>query len=156
ATSSDMISGSWFLGDKQKFGRAPGNQSVEPSSATWNQSDAFPENRPHGLWKLEDNHIFNPNFFLSTKVAYYGTGFQLAPRAGLDAQAGMPARLGQTFGSTSLSLNVRPQYTANTDGSYFFQGMGASHEIKFGAGYRWTEALSGTLWPGDMVVSFDN
>ncbi len=156
ATSSDMISGSWFLGDKQKFGRSPGNQSVEPSSATWNQSDAFPENRPHGLWKLEDNHIFNPNFFLSTKVAYYGTGFQLFPRGGLDAQAGMSSRLGQTFGSTSLSLNVRPQYTANTDGSYFFQGMGASHEIKFGAGYRWTEALSGTLWPGDQMVAFDN
>jgi hypothetical protein len=67
----------------------------------------------------------------------------------------MSGRLGQTFGSTQLSLNVRPQYTANTDGSYFFQGMGASHEIKFGAGYRWTEALTGTLWPGDQVVSFD-
>ncbi len=156
ATKSDMISGYWFLGDKQKFGRAPGNQQVEPDTATWNQSDAFPESRPHGLWKLEDNHIFNPNFFLSTKVAYYGTGFQLFPRGGLDAQAGMSARLGQTFGSTQLSLNVRPQYIANADANYFFNAMGGSHELKFGGGYRWTEALTGTLWPGDMVVSFDN
>jgi len=160
ATSRDMISGFWFLGDKQKFGRGTGAPNcagcVEADSATFNQSDAFPQNRPHGLWKLEDNHIFSPSFFLSVKYAYYGTGFQLAPRGGLDGEAGISQRLGQTFGTTRLSLNVRPQHIANADANYFLTALGGNHELKFGGGYRWTEALTGTVWPGDKVVAFDN
>jgi hypothetical protein len=155
ATKGDMISGFYFLGAKEKFGRAPGQQQVEPDSATWNQVGSYPENRPHGLWKLEDNHIFSPNLFMSAKVAYYGAGFALEPRGGLDQQAGIAARLGQTFGSTQLSLNVRPQYVANMDLNYFRPGMGGNHEIKLGGGYRWTEALTGTLWPGDKTVAYD-
>ncbi|HWW92354.1 MAG TPA: TonB-dependent receptor, partial [Vicinamibacteria bacterium] len=153
AGGSDMISGFWFVGDKQKFGRATGACAgcVEAATAVWNQSDAFPDSRPHGLWKLEDNHTFNPSFFLSTRVAYYGTGFQLAPSGGLANEAGLAPRLGQTFGTTRLSLNVRPQYIANTDGNYFL----GRHEIKFGVGYRWTEALTETLWPGDEMVAED-
>jgi hypothetical protein len=154
ATAKDMVSAFWFNGDKQKFGRAPGNCAgcVEPDLATWNQSDAFVDGRPPGLWKLEDNHIFSPDFFLSAKVAYYNAGFQLAPRGGLDAESGIAPRLGQTFGTAQLSKNVRPQWIANADGNYF---LGA-HEIKFGGGYRWTEALTQTVWPGDKVVAFDN
>jgi len=160
ASKSDMISAFWFLGAKEKFGRGTGAPNcagcVEADTATWNQGGAYPESRPHGLWKLEDNHIFSPSFYLTTKVAYYGAGFQLAPRGGLDGQAGISQRLGQTFGTTRLSLNVRPQYTANMDANYFLAGMGGNHELKFGGGYRWTQALTGTIWPGDKVVAFDN
>ena len=53
------------------------SESVDPLRRIF-----FPESRPHGLWKIEDSHIFNPNFFMTAKVAYYGTGFQLAPRGG--------------------------------------------------------------------------
>jgi len=157
ATKSDMISGFWFLGAKEKFGRLTGNCSgcVEVDSSTWNQGGSYPEGKPPGLWKIEDNHIFSPNFFMSLKGAYYGAGFQLAPRGGLDSQMGYSPRLGSTFGSAQLSLNVRPQYVANLDGNYFMTGMGGNHEIKFGGGYRWTEALTGTLYPGDMSVAID-
>jgi hypothetical protein len=155
AGGSDMISGFWFLGDKQKFGRGTGPINcagcVEAATATWNQSDAFPDSRPHGLWKIEDNHTFNPNFFTSVRFAYYGTGFQLFPAGGLDGEAGTSARLGQSFGTTRLSLNVRPQYIANADANYFL----GNHEIKFGGGYRWTEALGETLWPGDQMLAED-
>jgi hypothetical protein len=153
AGSSDMVSAFWFLGDKQKFNRAPGACAgcVEPSSATWNQSDAFPDSRPHGLLKLEDNHTFSPNFFTSVRFAYYGTGFQLFPVGGLSGEAALAPRLGQTFGTTYLNLNVRPQYIANADANYFL----GNHEIKFGGGYRWTEALTETLYPGDLVEAED-
>src|SRR5262245_37011777 len=154
-----MLSLLWFLGAKEKFGRATGAPNcagcIEADTATWDQGGSYPENRPHGLWKIEDNHVFNPNFFVTAKYAYYGAGFQLAPRGGLEGQAGISQRLGQTFGTTRLSNNVRPQHTANLDFSLFKSAMGGSHEFKFGAGYRQTEALTQELWPGDLVVAFD-
>jgi len=156
ASSKDMVSFLFFNGDKQKFGRAPGNAQVEPDSATWNQSNAYTDSPFHGLFKLEDNHVFSPNFFVNAKVAYYNTGFQLAPRGGLDGLSGISARLGRTFGTTQLSKNVRPQKTANADANYFKAGFGGNHEIKFGGGYRWSEALSQAVWPGSKVVAFDN
>jgi len=157
ATKSDMVSGFWFLGAKEKFGRLTGNCAgcVEVDSSTWNQGGSYPEGKPPGFWKLEDNHIFSPSFFMSLKGAYYGAGFQLAPRGGLDTEAGWSPRLGTTFGSAQLSLNVRPQYVANLDSNYFVTGMGGNHEVKFGGGYRWTEALTGTIWPGDRMVAID-
>jgi hypothetical protein len=158
ATGSDMISAYWFLGAKEKFGRGTGACAgcIEPASATWNQGGSYPDNPFHGLWKLEDNHVFSPSFFLNAKYAYYGAGFQLAPGGGLDGQAGIAPRLGQTFGTTRLSNNVRPQHTANVDGSYFITATGGSHELKFGGGYRKTQALTQTLWPGDQLVAYDN
>jgi hypothetical protein len=158
ATGSDMVSAYWFLGAKEKFGRGTGACAgcIEPASATWNQGGSYPDNPFHGLWKIEDNHVFSPNFYLNAKFAYYGAGFQLSPQGGMDGQAGIAPRLGQTFGTTRLSNNVRPQRTANVDASYFISGMGGNHEIKFGGGWRWTEALTQTLWPGDQLVAYDN
>jgi hypothetical protein len=157
ASESDMISVLWFLGAKSKFGRAPGACAgcVEPLEATWNQDNSFPDNPFHGLFKIEDNHVFSPSFVLNAKYAYYGTGFELAPIGGLDAQAGISARLSRTFGTTQLSKNVRPQHTVNADASYFANGWGGNHEVKFGGGWRKTEALTQTLWPGDQVVAYD-
>jgi hypothetical protein len=160
ASSRDMVSLLWFQGAKEKFGRgtgAPGcNGCIEAETATWNQGASYPEGKPPGLWKIEDNHVFNPSFFMTAKYAYYGAGFQLAPRGGLDGQAGISQVLGRTFGTTRLSDNVRPQHTANLDFNLFRNATGGSHEFKFGAGYRWTEAKTQTLWPGDRVVAFEN
>jgi len=152
ASSKDMVSFLWFNGDKQKFGRAPNNAQVEPDSARYNQADAYPDSGPHGLWKIEDNHVFSPSLFMTGKYAWYSTGFSLSPRGGLNGEAGISSRLGQTFGTTNFSNNVRPQHIANLDGSYF----GGNHEVKFGVGFRYTKALSETIWPGDKAVAFDN
>jgi hypothetical protein len=156
-----MISLLWFNGAKLKFNRAPGGGGicagcVEPASATWNQGNAAPEGWPEGLWKIEANHIFNPSLFMNAKYAYYGTGFQLAPVGGLEGQHGASPLTGQTYGTTQLSRNVRPQHIANLDGNLFRTGMGGGHEFKFGVGYRWTEATTQTLWPGDQVVGIEN
>src|SRR5262245_1099057 len=83
ATGSDMVSAYWFLGAKEKFGRGTGAPNcagcIEPASATWNQGGSYPDNPFHGLWKIEDNHVFSPSFFVNAKFAYYGAGFQLFP-----------------------------------------------------------------------------
>jgi hypothetical protein len=157
ATGSDMVSVLWFLGAKQKFGRLTGNCAGcnEASTATWNQDNDFPDNPFHGLFKIEDNHVFSPSLFMNAKYAYYGTGFSLNPIGGLEDQAGISARLSQTFGTAQLSRNVRPQHTANVDGSYFTNSFGGNNEWKFGVGWRKTEAMTQTLWPGDQVVAYD-
>jgi hypothetical protein len=157
ATKGDMVNFLFFNGAKLKYGRSPGNAQVEPDSATWNQGNAYEDKPLHGLFKLEDNHVFNPNFFLTGKYAYYNTGFSLTPRGGLDQQqATISALLGRTFGSTQYSGNIRPQHTGNLDGSYFTNAMGGNNEIKFGAGYRYTRSEGVTIWPADKVQPREN
>ena len=89
ATKDDMISVLWFLGSKEKSNRGTGNAQVEPESARWFQGNAFPEGRPHGLLKFQDDRVMSSNNFLSVKYAYYGTGFTLEPVGGL-AGFGLP------------------------------------------------------------------
>ena len=67
ASKRDMINVLWFNGEKQKFGRATGDAQVLAPTATWNQGNRYPENRPHGLIKVENNHVFSPSLFLSSK-----------------------------------------------------------------------------------------
>jgi hypothetical protein len=158
ATRNDMVSVLWYLHAKEKNGRLTGDPGIltEAQTATWFQGGSYEQNRPHGLWKIEDNHVFNSNFFLSGKYAYYNTGFGLDPLGGLSQQAGQSARLAQSFGSTRQSLNIRPQHTVNVDSNYFANALSASHDFKFGFSYRRVDAFNGTLWPGDLVVGFDN
>jgi hypothetical protein len=158
ATSKDMVSVLWYLHAKEKSGRAPGDGGIirDAESATWFQGGSYVDGRPHGLTKIEDNHVFNSNLFVSGKYAYYNTGFGLDPMGGMDLQAGQSQVLGQSFGSTRQSLNIRPQHIANVDGNYFANTLGASHDFKFGFGYRRTDAFTGTLWPGNMILGLHN
>jgi hypothetical protein len=155
-TSKDMFNFLWFNGAKKKYGRNPGNAQREPLSATWRQDNNYPDNPFHGLWKLENNRAFTSNLFATVRYAYYGTGFLLEPMLGTAEQAGISTRLGETFGSTQANYFLRPQHSANLEGSYFRNFMGGDHEIKFGGGWRRTASQTQTFWPGDMVVAFDN
>lgn len=156
-TQKDMVNVLWFLGAKEKEGRSPGDAGIVENvpTATWNQGNAFPEDRPHGLLKFEYNRNFTSDLFLGGRYAYYGTGFVLDPVGGLGVEAGQSRRLGRSFGSTRRSLNVRPQHTADLEGDYFSNAFDASHDLKFGGGYRRTDALTGTLWPGNMMLALD-
>jgi hypothetical protein len=158
ATSKDTINVLWFLGAKEKFGRSPGDAGIlfDDQTATWDQGGAYTPNRPHGLLKIEDNRVIRSNLFVSGRYAYYGTGFGLVPKGGLDAQAGRSQRLGQSFGSTRQSLNIRPQHFVSGDATAFMNAAGASHEIKFGSGWRRADAFNGTLYPGNMILALDN
>ena len=156
ATQKDTINVLWFLGAKEKFGRGTGDAQVLAPGSTWNQGNLYPENRPHGLLKIEDNRAFTPSLFVVGKYAYYGTGFSLEPAGGLDGQASISTRLGQTFGTTRALRFLRPQHTVNVDANHFRNVLDASHDFKFGGAYRRHEAFSQTLWPGNMVLAMDN
>jgi hypothetical protein len=157
-TRSDLFNVLWFLGDKVKNGRSPGTSGIlfDAPAATWNQGNNFVDGKPHGLVKLENNHTFGSNLFLSTKYAYYNTGFGLVPIGGLEDQAGESLILGRSFGTTRQSLFARPQHTVNADMSYFRSGMGGEHEFKFGGGWRRSDAFSQTIWPGNGIRALEN
>lgn len=155
ATRNDMVSVLWFLGAKEKENRGTGRQQVEPSSARWFQGNAYPEGRPRGLLKFQDDRIMSSNNFLSVKYAYYGTGFSLSPQGGMDTLAGSSTRLGQTFGSTNLQEFLRPQWTFNADGTHFASFGATNHDFKYGLHWRRTEAFSRNLFPGNMTLALD-
>jgi hypothetical protein len=137
ADANTMVSAYYFIGKKQKFGRAVGFFANEPASFLWDQGEAHIDGGyPPGLVKLEVNHTFSANFFMSAKVASYDTGFTLQAHGG-DAQSfTLDFDNATAYGSYETYTGRRPQKTMNVDGSYFFQGLGGNNQLKFGFGYR--------------------
>jgi hypothetical protein len=157
ATKRDMVSFLYFDGFKIKDGRSPGVSGIlfDTPTATWHQDNAYSDAKLHGLWKLADDRTIGSNMFVSAKYAYYNTGFILDPIGGLDMQAGRSFVSAQSFGSYSQGINIRPQKVLNIDSNSFVTGIGASHELKYGFGFRTTDVISGTLWPGNMILAIE-
>lgn len=158
ATKNDMFSFLYFDGFKVKQGRSPGVTGIlfDAPSATFQQDNAYSDgSRLHGLWKFGDDHVFGSNMFVSGKYAYYNTGFGLVSTGGLDQQAGRNFATGVSYGSITQGLNVRPQHTANLDAQSFLNLGGASHDFKYGFGWRRIDALAGVLWPGNMILGIE-
>ena len=157
ATKKDMVSFLYFDGFKVKEGRSPGTSGIlfDAPTATYHQDNAYTDFPLHGLWKIGDDHVFGSNLFVSAKYGYYNTGFVLDPVGGLDQQAGRSFVTAQSYGSINQSLNVRPQKVANVDAQAFKSAMGASHDLKFGVGWRRADAVSGTMYPGNMILAIE-
>ena len=158
ATSKDLVSVLWFQGAKERYGRSPGRSGLvtDAPTATWDQGGAYVEGRPHGLLKLEDNHIFGSSLFVTGRYAYYNTGFGLVPEGGLDMPAGEDYILGESFGSTQDVTYLRPQHSAGVDGNMFVNGWGGGHDLKFGGGWRRSDASAIQTWPADMIRAMAN
>ena len=157
ATKNDNLSFLYFDGFKIKEGRSPGTTNIlfDAPTATYHQDNAYTDTPFHGLWKIADDHVFGPKLFVSALYAYYNTGFILDPIGGLDMQAGRSFVTAASYGSINQSLNVRPQHTATVDARSFLNGFGGSHELRYGMGWRRTDAISGTLWPGNMILGIE-
>ena len=156
ATSKTMVSAFYFIGAKQKFGRSPGSGLQEEDGVLFDQDNAFTDGGlPGGLWKLQIDQTFSPNLFVSTKVAYYDTGFGFTTR-GTGTDATYDFVNGIYKGTGTGYLAVRPQTSVLLDGSYFFTGLGGSNELKFGFGYRGMATESGSSFAGQQMVGFIN
>jgi hypothetical protein len=155
ATQKDMINFLFFNGDKVKHGRAPGNASFEPGTARYEQHNAYTDTPLHGLWKWEDNRVWSNNLFMTAKYAYYNTGFTLESQD-LGGQYGISAILDSTFGNANSQVFQRPQHTINVDGNHFRSIGRGTHDLKFGFGWRRTDAFSQNLYPGNMIVAYEN
>jgi hypothetical protein len=155
ASKKDLFSFLYFDGYKTKDNRSPGTTGIitNAPTATLHQGNAYTSGRPHGLWKIADDRVISSKLFVSGKYAYYNTGFLLTPEGGMSTNAGRDLVTGTSYGSFSQSLNLRPQHTANVDASMFLKGLGGTHDLKYGVGFRRTEGLTGTLWPGDGILA---
>ncbi|MCP3964331.1 MAG: hypothetical protein GY719_41415 [bacterium] len=133
----------FWTNDKLKSGRGAGpNRSPE---TTHNQIT------PADIWKFEDTHIFGSNFFVTGLWSNNDGVFNAAPQGGRDADVFWDAG-GVLHGSywDFAQNGVIDQW--RVDASYFFNTGGASHELKFGGGFREQENLSSTVWPGNKMV----
>src|SRR4051794_257193 len=155
ATSRDMLSFLYFDGFKIKDNRSPGTSGItfDAPSATFHQDNAYTNNPLHGLFKLADDRIVQPNLFLTAKYAYYNTGFLLTPEGGMGLSSGRDLIAARSYGSTVQSSNVRPQMSVNVDANSFLTGFGAAHDVKYGIGWRRVNATTGTLWPGNGILA---
>jgi hypothetical protein len=154
ATKKDMVNFLYFDGFKIKDGRSPGVSGIlfDAPTASYHQDNAYTDALLHGLWKFADDRVISPNMFLSGKFAYFNTGFVLDPVGGLNQQSGRDFTSATSFGSVNQSLNVRPQKIANIDVNNFLTTKGASHDLKYGFGFRMADAVSGTIWPGNGIL----
>jgi hypothetical protein len=155
ATRKDMVSFLYFDGFKIKDNRSPGTAGItfDAPTATFHQDNAYSDFPLHGLWKLADDRVVRQNMFVSAKYAYYNTGFLLTPEGGMGLSSGRDLVAARSYGSTVQSTNVRPQMTVNVDGNSFITALGAAHDVKYGFGWRRVNATTGTLWPGNGILS---
>ena len=158
AGRKDMLSFLYFDGFKIKNGRSPATAGIlfDAVTATYHQDNAYTDFPLHGLWKIADDHVFGPKMMVSGKFAYFNTGFVLDPIGGLNMQAGRSFTTGQSFGSINQRYFTRPQKTAAIDADTFFSGMGASHDLKYGWGFRRADSTNRDLWPGNMILAIEN
>ncbi len=158
ASSNDMVSASYFYGKKEKFGRSPGYAGTEPDSILFDQGDFGPDFGPFsglkGLFKIEDNHVFSQNFFMNAKYAYFGWGYGFDPRGGIESSGGVDTTTDTAYGSSLQYRSLRPWHVVDVSGSYFKEGMGGNHELRFGFGYRANPVHSSTRYAGNGSVAF--
>jgi len=155
ASSKTMVSGFYFVGNKQKFGRDPGFGVVGEDGFNYDQANEYTEGGlPGGLWKLQIDQSFSSNLYMSFKGAYYDTGFSLTPRAGTDNTWTVDYFHNQGLGSAPKYLAVRPEKTVSMDGNYFFDGLGGSNELKFGFSWRDYKTTSGYALGGNQLVGY--
>ena len=158
ATQKDMLSFLYFDGFKIKNGRSPATAGIlfDAVTATYHQDNAYTDFPLHGLWKIADDHVFGPKMMVTGRFAYYNTGFVLDPIGGLNMQAGRSFTTVQSFGSINQRYFTRPQKTATIDADTFFNAMGASHDLKYGWGFRRADSTARDLYPGNMILAIEN
>jgi hypothetical protein len=154
ATKKDMVSFLYFDGFKVKDNRSPGTSGItfDAPSATFHQGNAYSDSPLHGFYKIADDRVLAPNMFLSAKYAYFNTGFVLTPEGGMGVASGRNLITATSYGSTVQTSNVRPQMSVNLDLNSFLNGLGATHDVKYGFGWRRVNATTGTLWPGNGIL----
>jgi hypothetical protein len=157
ATPGTVVSLFHFKAAKEKYGRAGGSGLTEADSYLFDQSFLSQKGGlPGGLWKIEVNETFSPNFFVTATAAYFDNGFGLTPRGSPDQSYTLDYDKGVAYGTNVSFGAVTPQKHLNLDGHYFVSGLGGQHELKFGFSYRKLSASSSTHFNGNQLVGIIN
>jgi hypothetical protein len=147
-----------MVGNKVKLGRNVGPTRA-PETA-WNQDNSY---EGPTMWKVEDTHVFGPNFYATGLFSKVQGGFQLIADAGkgcntVDCNQDVAPPLfdedlGSYFRNYYSYVTERPQTQYRGDAAAFFGTGSINHELKFGFGYRDAEVSSLSVYPGGQFVN---
>jgi len=137
-------------GAKIKLGRS--TSTVNPEGLA--QGGRFKYGSP--VIKLQDEHMFGGEMFVSLKFAYGDSGFSLRPMTDLDftKTAIWDETTLRYYGSQAARYYVeRPTYQYNIMAQYFSDNiLGASHEIKFGVEHAKRKQYVENVWNGNFRI----
>jgi hypothetical protein len=137
-------------GNKIKLGRS--TSATNPEGLA--QGGRFKYGSP--IFKLQDEHMFGSDLFLSLKFAYGDSGFSLRPMVNLDFNRPRiyDYDAGRYYGSQATRYYVeRPIYQYNAMGQYFNDNLfGASHEIKVGFEYSQRKQYVESISAGNFLL----
>jgi hypothetical protein len=150
--AANSLTAQYSTNDKLKNGRGAGATRA-PETTT---DQAGEGGDPSTIYKLEDTHIFNSNFYLTGLYSFVDGGFSLTPKGGIGAPVWMEAD-GVYRGSYYFLANSRDVEQIKADAASFFNTGSVSHELKFGASTRTSETdstfgLSGNFWVYDCEI----
>lgn len=138
-------------GGKYKWGRSTSTSNPEGLY----QAGGYHWGSP--ILKLQDEHMFGDNLFVSAKFAYADAGFMLIPMTDRDLvkMAVWDVTAQRYFGSQASRYFVkRPTNQYNLTADYFNDNLlGARHDFKLGFEYARREAYTESVWTGNMVMN---
>jgi Carboxypeptidase regulatory-like domain len=139
-----------YIPHKYAYGRYAG---------PYNPPETTVDQKPNGpvYVKLEDEHIFSPDFLITLKLSYLNNPFELNPKGGLDTQIGYDLVTGMYSGTMTYGFTKRPNYDAKLDGNFFLdQFLGGSNELRFGLEYRLSRGQEYDRDPQDVWKYYAN
>jgi hypothetical protein len=141
----------YHIGGKQKWGR---------SSIASNPEGLYQQSRYHfgsPIFKLQDEHTFGSNLFISLKYAFTDAGFSLTPMVDRNFELALIVdnKAGTNYGSKASRYYVeRPHMVYNSLLNYFNDSfLGASHDIKVGFEYVDRNAYTESVYAGNLYVT---
>jgi Carboxypeptidase regulatory-like domain len=140
----------YHLGDKKKFGRS--SSTANPSG--WNQHGAYHFGSP--ILKIQDEHTFGSNFFVSAKYGYTDAGFGMWPANDEDLTKVRFYNVERDLYTNTQTwfLSKRPNKQLTIHGTYFNDNLlGASHEFKVGFEYIDRRDVWSSGYPGNLFVN---
>ncbi len=144
-TAANSAVASWNWAEKVVLGR--GAEPNRQSETTWDQEGDT------DIVKLEDTHVLGSSAVLTASYSDVDSGFGFFARGGSGPDA--PEALRDADGIWKHNFvtfeSSRLAEEAKLEGSIFFYGGEASHELKLGARRRLWEDINLASWPGRDV-----
>jgi len=140
------------IGGKEKTARS----SSYSFPGGWHQTGAFHFGSP--VFKLQDEHMFGDNLFVSIKFAYGNSGFNLIPEDDLDGEILTWRNVADGIWENSYNMyrTLRPLLQYNFLANYFNDDLfGVSHEMKIG--FEYSDRQVGSRWAtsGNVLARYN-
>jgi hypothetical protein len=138
-------------GGKMKWGRSVSVQNPEGLNQTGRYHFGSP------IIKLQDEHMFGDDLFVTLKFAYTDSGFNLMPRTdpAIELLPVWDVTANRWYGSQANYYHVeRPVYQYSAMLNFFSDGfLGAKHDVKAGFEYAERNQYVQSTWSGNMRVN---